>query len=281
MTSPPLSGELRLEASRRGERTVLSRVYRTVPFHPGPVHYRQGRAEVLLQDVSPGVFPGDRLAIDVTVREGAALTVAGQGATRIYPSPQGIASEVTTSLRVGQGGTLWWLPGEMIPFRDACYAARTEVELAAGARFAFLEIVTPGRVAMGERDRYQRLDLRFRLSVDGKARVIERAVLAPQQGSLALIGSHGEYGYAGLLIAVGYPVPTAVESETDEMWIAADGERDLVIVRGLAHAAAPLREALLALLERMDQERAGLAEEQRPGAARFTAGCAVGEPGPD
>jgi urease accessory protein UreH len=248
-----VSGRLRLEAARRGERTVLTGVCRTVPFHPGPLHYRNGRAEVMVQDVSPGIFPGDRLEIDITVNEGAALTVSGQSATKIYPSPRGLSSEVSTVLKVDRGATLWWLPGDLIPFRDAIYATRTNVVLDEGARFALLEIVTPGRMAMGERDAYSRLDVRLRIDVAGKPVFIDRSVLDPRQRPLSSIGNHGDFACSGLLVAVGYSLPPSPERCANEVWIGADGDRELVVARGLAHAAAPLREALRSLLTRLDE----------------------------
>ena len=77
-----------------------------------------------------------------------------QGATRLYPSRGGEAA-AEIALRVASGGTLWWLPGELIPFRDAAYQARSVASLESGARLAWLEIITPGRLAMGERDAYR------------------------------------------------------------------------------------------------------------------------------
>jgi urease accessory protein len=186
------------------------------------------------------------------VNQGAALTVSGQSATKIYASTGGASSEVSTVLRVDRGATLWWLPGDIIPFRDAIYAARTEVFLDEGARFALLEIITLGRLAMGERDAYQRLDLHLRIDVAGKPVFIERSILDPRERPLSLIGSHGDFACSGLLVAVGYPVPPGSERCANDVWIGADGDRDLVVVRGLAQAAAPLREALRSLLTRMD-----------------------------
>jgi urease accessory protein len=231
---------------------VLTGVWRTAPFHPGPVHYRNERAEVIVQEVGPGIFPGDRLEIDVTVNEGAALTVLGQSATRVYASTGGRSSEVSTVLKVARGATLWWLPGDIIPFRDAMYGARTAVVLDEGARFALLEILTPGRLAMGEWDAYQRLDLRLRIDVAGKPVFTERSVLDPEKRPLSLIGSHGAYACSGLLVAVGYSLPPGPVRCANEVWVGVDGDRDLVVARGLALKAAPVREALHSLLTRMN-----------------------------
>jgi urease accessory protein len=252
MTDLPATGELRLRASSRGNRTVLTDVFRTAPFHPGPLHYRDGRAELILQDVTPGVFPGDLLEIDVKVDDGAALTVCSQGATKVYSSPTGIASELRTSISVGRGGTLWWLPGALIPFRDARYLARTTVTVAAGARFALIEVVTPGRLAMGERDRYGQLDLRLRIETCGAPLLIERAVLDPLVRPLEMAGRRGQFACSGSLITIGYPLPSIDDLAVQNVSLGADGGGDLGVVRGLSWAAAPLQSALRAVLYQVD-----------------------------
>ena len=77
------------------------------------------------------------------------------------------------------GGRLVYLPGELIPFQRAVYRQETVVEVVDGGSVAMGEILTPGRVAMGERDRYTRLEFRLRASVEGKVVLIERGVLEP------------------------------------------------------------------------------------------------------
>lgn len=250
MTGGTTSGTLRLRAEVCGARTVLADVYRTAPFHPGPLHYRGSMGEVILQDVSPGLLPGDSLQADVLVGDEAALVVSGQGATRIYPSESGEAAQSRTSLVVSGAGTLWWLPGPLIPFREARYESRVAVRLDAASRFAFMEIITPGRVAMGEFHAYQRLDLRVRIDVARHAKLIERSVLDPRERPVATAGRHGAFVCSGTLIMVGYPVPDCAEPRGADVWLGADGDQNLAIVRGLSRAAEPLREALRDILER-------------------------------
>ncbi len=251
VTPDAATGRLQLTAATRGGRTVLTDVYRTAPFHPGPVHYRDGRADVILQDVSPGILPGDRLAIDVTVEHGAFLAVIGQGATKLFSTPHGFPAELTTSLMVGGGGALWWLPGPLIPYRDAVYAAATHVTLDEEARFALLEIITPGRTAMGEREAYTRLDLRLRIDVAGKPVLIERALRDPAARPWGFSSHQDEFRCSGALILVGYSVPGALDGCRDNVWLGADGDEKLAIVRGVSRDAAPLRDALISVLNRL------------------------------
>ena len=248
MTTALAAGRLRLRAELAGQRTVLSDVFRTAPFHPGPVHHRGGTAEVVLQGVGPGLFPGERLEIDINVKEGASLVVSAQGATKVYASPHGTAAEAATTLRVGRGASLCWLPGELIPFRDASYAARTEVHLEEGARFALLDILTPGRTAMGEVHAYRQLDLRLRVASRGKPILVERALLDPKREPLTLIGSQGDVPCIGTLILAGYELPARIGHRDDDLWLAGDGDGVIGLVRALGRSAAGLRAALLAVL---------------------------------
>lgn len=259
MTGDAATGHLRLRAALRGERTVLTDLYRTAPFHPGPVNHRDGKAQVILQDVTPGLFPGERLHVEVDVAAGASLVVKGQGATKVYPATGGAGAESTISLTVADAATLWWLPGDLIPFRDARLSTHTHVALAATARFAHLDVITPGRVAMGELFAYGRLDVRFRIDVEGKASLIERAVLDPRERPPGVTGIQGAFPCVGTLVLVGYPCPTDLERFGKDVWLGAGGGPELVIVRGLAHAADPLRDALLTLLTEVAEHAVGSA----------------------
>ena len=256
MTGSAATGRLRLRATSRGERTVLTDVYRTAPFHPGPLHYRDGRAELILQDVSPGLFPEDRLEVDVAVDGGATLAVSSQSATKLYPSSSGTGAETRISLSVAGGGALWWLPGALIPFRDARYLARTTVRVAEGSRFALIEVITPGRLAMGECDLYTRLDLRLRIESAGAPVLIERTLLDPVERLLTMAGGRGRFACFGSLTMIGYPVPSIAACAGQDVWLGADGGCDLAVVRGVSPAAAPLQSALCALLQQADARRA-------------------------
>ena len=207
-------GVLRLTATRSGTRTVLSETFRTVPFHIGMPSYRagSGEAEVIVQGVGPGVFPDDDLAISLTAESGADLTVRGQGATKVYPAPDGHAgARSRTILTATGGGRLVYLPGEVIPFQRAVYRQETVVEVADGGSVALGEILTPGRVAMGERDRYTRLEIRLRARVEGKVVLIERGVLEPGLRALDSPGRHGPFSCTGslYLFGTGWTVPDA------------------------------------------------------------------------
>ena len=201
--------------------------------------------------MDPASSPERHSTSTVSVGSGAALAILGQGATKLYPSTDGRLATSLTELRVRDGGTLWWLPGELIPFRDARYDARVRVELEQGARLALWEIITPGRLAMGETHVYGRLDLRLRLEVAGNVTLIERAILDPVEHPVDVLGSQGRFACAGSLVLFGYSLTANLGCCSADVWLGADTRDGLTVVRGLAHAAVPLRDAFLSILRNL------------------------------
>lgn len=249
-------GALRLTATRAGTRTVLSQTFRTVPFHIGMPSRRAeaglpSGADVIVQGVGPGVFPDDDLEIALTVEAGAVLTVRGQGATKVYPAPEGHAGATSlTSLTATEGGRLIYLPGEVIPFQRAIYRQETAIEVAEGGGIALGEILTPGRVAMGERDRYTRLEIRLRARVGGRVVLIERGVLEPGRRPLSSPGRHGPYACAGslYLFGDGWRVPDADSGIGPVRWGAGGGD-GFVVVRLFGPTAQAVRRAMESLVD--------------------------------
>jgi urease accessory protein len=230
-TDPPrhtgeVSGALRVRATRAGARTVVTEAYRTAPFHLGRAHAHAGGAELIVQGVGPGYLPGDRLTISLAVDSGACLHVRGQGATRVYPSPTGVPATVQAALTVAAGSRLMYLSGELIPFRDAVLEQVTRIDVASGGVAILGEIVTPGRLAMGEAHAYTRLRLDVEARVDGRLVLLERARLEPATGDLASIGRHGPYSVAGTLYAIGEAGLTLPSADPGAVtWAHAAGDR--------------------------------------------------------
>jgi urease accessory protein len=196
-------------------------------------------------------MPGDRLEATVSVASGAYLTVESPGAVRVFPSPRGVPATSATDLSVAAGGSLWWLPGTLIPYRDARLDSRMYVRLEPGATFALLDILTPGRTAMGERAAYARLDLRTRIDVGDQPVLIERALLDPAERPNLFERATTAFRCSGTLILVGYEFPRDIELEARDVWLGADGGPELAIVRAVSPSAAALRSALVTLLDRI------------------------------
>ena len=246
------TGELRVRAERIGSRTAVVDAYRTAPFHLGLPSDRagDGSAELTVQGVGPGYLPGDRLAIALVIGAGAALVVRGQGATKIYPSPHGVPAAVDVSLSVAEDARLVYLPGALIPFRAAVLEQSTAISVAAGGMLALGEILTPGRVAMGEADQFTRLYLGVEARLAGRLCLIERARLEPARRPLTSPARHGPHPVAGTLILIGHgwTLPASVAIPDSVTWAAAEGE-GYSLIRLLGSTTQAVSRAMRGLID--------------------------------
>ena len=261
------SGCVRIRAERIGARTAIVEAFRSVPFHLGLPSDRvgDGRAELILQNVGPGVLPGDRLRLALDVGPGATLDLRGQGATRIHPSPSGVPGKIETRLRVNERGLLIFVPGELIPYRAARLRQTTTIAVARGGHLAMAETVTRGREAMGERDDYGMLDLRVGASYGERRVLIERARLEPSTRALDGIGRHGPFAISASLYLIGerWRMPLEPHGTGVVTWAIDAGDGYL-----LGRVLGPTTQAVSAVVRRLLAEASvDLAE------GRGTKGC--------
>ena len=125
--------------------------------HAGPLVvqkalYPEGRSvcHSLILHPPSGIVGGDRLDIDIGVQQGAHALVTMPGATRWYRS-DGETAVQTINLRLDRDAVFEWLPPETIIFNNAIAQLRSQITLAAGARYTGWEIVCLGRTASGEK----------------------------------------------------------------------------------------------------------------------------------
>ena len=176
-------GRVELVFKRRGPLTVLNHLHQSgcgkarLPRPREPAH-----AEAVLLNLAGGLTGGDRLTFQVTWRLGAAATVSGQAAEKIYRARGASRAEIDTELRVAADALALWLPQATILFDRARLARRNRFVVARGGRLLTIEATIMGRQAMGETVEEGVFDERF------EVRYGDRLVLADRQllrGSIA------------------------------------------------------------------------------------------------
>jgi urease accessory protein len=124
-------------------------------------------AQAVLINSAGGLTGGDRLVFRVEVGEGARALVTTQACEKIYRS-RGDTAELTTTLGVGPGARLDWLPQETILFDRARLRRSLAVDLRPGASLLAVEAIIFGRTAMAERMSAGFFHDRWRIRRDGK-----------------------------------------------------------------------------------------------------------------
>jgi urease accessory protein len=244
-------GRLELGFQQRGGRTVLAHRRREGPlavqrpFYPG-----DGACHLYLLHPPGGVVGGDRLEIEVDVRDPAHALITTPGAAKVYRSA-GAEAVLEQRLRIEAGGVLEWFPHETILFPGARVRQRTRVELAGDARFLGWEIQSLGRPAIGERFASGSADLDLTVLRDGRPLLVERLRL---RSGADLDGPSGLRGFpvAATFVAAGAGEADLLacrEGTTPpaDLLFAMTRLDDLLVARCLARSVEPVHRLFVAL----------------------------------
>lgn len=255
--SPGKDGVLNLTFRRTAGGTALVEDYATVPFHvSGTLDHdpHPDVATVFVQSPTGGVAQGDRLDVDVAVGADALAHVSTQSSTKVQSMRRNYAAADTT-LTVGTGGHLDYVPEPTILHADARYCADLTLELDADATAVVGDVVVPGRLARGERFDFERYLSRVR-AVGPDGLLFEDAThLVPGTDAPTDPGSLGEFAVYGSLFVVAPGDDAADLSDslhatvTDRDGRAAATELPNsagVVVRALGHRAETVRDTLRA-----------------------------------
>ena len=154
MDSPAVSnamqrakGCVRITAKRRGEETVLDRLFQS---GSGKARLPNGAGfEAVLLNTAGGVTGGDLFENTIEAAADTAVTITTQTAERIYRST-GDEGRINNALSVHHGACLHWLPQETIFFDHARLRRTLSVDMAEDATILAVEPLVLGRAAMGE-----------------------------------------------------------------------------------------------------------------------------------
>jgi urease accessory protein len=212
--------------------------------------------EAVLINTGGGMAGGDAMRVEAALDAGSHAIVSSQAAEKIYRS-QGDDTRIETTLSVGEGATLRWLPQESILFSGARLSRSLTIDLAASASLVACESVFFGRAAMGESLLRGSLRDRWRIRRDGRLVFADDLRLeGPIASQLARQAIGAGARAVATLVAAG---PQAVEKlEELREAIASDAfcdveagagiVSDLLVIRLLAREAQALRRALVTLV---------------------------------
>lgn len=199
-------------------------------------------AQVTLVGAMAAPLGGDRLRIDVTVGEGAALRLTSAAATVALPGTTGAPACYDVTHRVGERARLDWLPEPLVSAAGSDLRTTTRVELAAGARLVLREELVLGRTGEPAGDLRSRLTVRW----DGRPLLDQELALGPRAPggeSGAVLGGRRAVGQ---LLVVGQELAEEpVESRClGDGAVLAPLAGPAALVTAVAHDALVLREAL-------------------------------------
>lgn len=198
--------DLRFDVASDG-RTYLARRDFGFPLRMTTPMYldtrERGMAFVYVQNPTGGIFGGDRLHTTVELAAGAKVHLTTQAATKVYRTDGEHGLQVTR-IALGPGSYLEHMPDLVIPHAGSRFVQAVEVQIAPDASFFSTEIVSPGRIARGERFEYTLLDLQTRVVEAEKTEAVVADTLRFEPGRRwpGSRGLTGRYDFVGTALAL-------------------------------------------------------------------------------
>jgi urease accessory protein len=237
----PRAGKTRMIASQRRGPLTVQRAF----FPEGNVNH------TYLLHPPGGVVGGDELNIDIKVQVGGQVLVTTPGATKFYRSagPQALVKQ---SLHIADGATLEWMPLESIFFPATNVAIKTEVHLAADAKFIGWEMNCLGRPANGEGFAMGTINSDFACYRDGKIVLLDRFATQGESMMGSPVGMRGFSAQSMLVATVSDEslirhVQTMLAGYAPKIWAGASCVDGLLVVRVLAHQSQDMLLLLVAV----------------------------------
>ncbi len=171
-----------------------------------------------------GLVGGDELRLDLRVEHAAKALVTTPAAGKVYRTLGPTAKQIQ-ALSVEAGGSLEWLPQEIIVYDGAAVAIETRVELARGARFIGAETICFGLPARGERFSRGACRQRFEIWRGAEPLFIERGLF--EGGAPVHDAPWGLAGAPVMALLVAAPAPDPAVLETLRELAGAPPEPDL------------------------------------------------------
>jgi len=143
-----------------------------------------GRASwIFTSTFGGGLVGGDAVCFEIDVREGANAYLSTQAATKVYRSAKGASVELRAT--VARDATLVVVPDPVICFAGSSYRQDQRVDLHDTGNLVFVDWLSSGRHAAGERWQFDRYDSRIVVTRGGRRIVHDALLLSPDHGGLA------------------------------------------------------------------------------------------------
>lgn len=139
------------------DKTIITRQYTQVPFQVQRALYPETSlpqmAYVYIMSTSGGILQGDRCYTKVSLKNNAMVHMTTQGATRVYSMNSNSAIQDVT-ISVDENCYLEYVPDQIIPYKNSRYYQKVNLNWHQNSTLIYSEILTSGRVGMGESFEY-------------------------------------------------------------------------------------------------------------------------------
>jgi urease accessory protein len=196
---PAVAGTGALAVVSDGTRSVVTKAFAGSPLRLLMPKNDGSAAWVYTSTFGGGLVGGDRIDLEVEVARDAVCFLSTQASTKVYRSATGAESRL--SARVAPGGLLAIVPDPVVCFRASRFRQAQQFDLSPEASLVFVDWVTSGRRASGERWLFHEYTTCVDIRIGG--RVLVHDPIALRAAEIDVSARMGRFDVLGLVVMLG------------------------------------------------------------------------------
>ena len=236
--TPVPAGAARLEVDCVAGQTTVTTAWALSPLKLLTPRSRGPSVWAYLSSFGGGFVSGDQTSLGVRVGPNARLFLSTQASTKVYRGRSGRPCGFTSHSTLGPGSVLAVVPDAIQCFAGSVYEQRLEFHLDGDASLVFVDWVSAGRAACGERWAFDRFQSRTDVFVNTERVLLESLLLDSELTDLS--GTMGRFNCFALVLLLGPHLKT----ESEQILGAVAAER-VTRRAALVYSASPVRDGVL------------------------------------
>lgn len=189
--------KLRLETIQTVNGTQILEQYFTSPLKLGfPKAYGKRRV-IMLMMASAGVLRGDTFDYDMNIRKDSCVLLTEQSYTKLFDMGiKGLAKK-KVQIRMEEGASLYYRPCATIPYQRSEFSCENIFYLDKRSEFAFCDIFSIGRIAMGEQFAFRKYRSKSTVFIDNIPVWMDNCCYEPDKVDYATLIFFNSYTHQG------------------------------------------------------------------------------------
>lgn len=251
-----MTTELKLRLENRKNRTEMTECYFTSPLKIGIPGHSGDRMKLVMMMASAGILKGDTFDYQVQCMDHTKALLTEQSYTKLFDMEGGCAKR-KFEIQVGHGASLVYRPCAVIPFHGSHFIGTTQVSLCSDSEFFYSDILSAGRIGMGEAFQFEKYVNRTIVRVEDRPVWIDHCCLVPEgnapdpliyfhdfshQGTFYYYGSMEKQDNFCLKLQEDLKEDGFSKKKEKTLWFGVSKAVQGVCVRILAHSAQDIEE---------------------------------------
>lgn len=199
-----MATELKLHIGVKNGRSVITEQFFTSPLKLGLPRIDGERLEIILMMASAGILKGDSFQYEIYCEENTKTLLTEQSYSKIFDTGEG-GAEKFQRITVEKNASLYYRPCAVIPFANSTFDGNMIVHVCENSEFAYADIVTAGRVGMGEKFLFRHYRNKVCVLEEERFAWMDHCLLEPDSMALDNMIFFDSYTHMGTFYYYGSP----------------------------------------------------------------------------